>query len=621
MGDEKNFLIAIVLSVLVFVGWQYFFGLPAAQKEQARQETAQSDAAPSTTPSDRVPALPQTSTGTPAQAPERPVGPAAAPTAAPGPDRAAAPSETPRIAIDSPRLNGSLSLTGLRFDDLKLKDYHKTIDPGSPEIVLLSPNPAPDAYYADFGWLADGPSGIALPDANTQWQARQTGPLSPGSPIDFFWDNGQGLTFVTRVALDDDYMFTITQSVENHGAQTLALYPYAKIVRHGTPKVSGFFILHEGLLGVFDGTLKEVDYKDLTKDGPVDVGSTGGWLGITDKYWLTALVPDQSQAFKTTFSANGSEQTRYFQTDYYLTTPLSLAPGARIQTTNRLFAGAKKKAVIDKYAGKGGITRFDLAIDWGWLFFLTKPFFTILHAVGKVVGNFGIAILLVTVFIKLLFFPLANKSYVAMSKMKKLQPEMTKIRERFADDKVRQQQEMMELYKREKVNPMAGCLPVIIQIPVFFSLYKVLFITIEMRQAPFYGWIHDLSVRDPTSVFNLFGLIPWDPPNALMIGVWPLIMGLTMLIQQKLNPAPADPIQEKIFLFMPVFFTYLLARFPAGLVIYWAWNNTLSILQQYVIMRRMGVEVNLGQRLIPGMVRAMFGKADQSPADEPADKK
>ena len=612
MGDEKNFLVAIALSVIVFVAWQYFFGLPAMEEQQTRQEAALSETAPGSTPM-----APSSSQTGPSAPPGQQFGPSAA---LPGnvnePNRDSVIATAPRVTIDSTRLDGSISLKGLRFDDLKLKDYRETIAPDSAEIVLLSPSPASDAYYVDFGWLAGQGTNVALPDANTEWQTRRSGPLTPEAPAEFFWDNGQGQTFVTQVEMDDDYVFTVTQSVKNSGSQALTLYPYANIIRHDTPEVSGFFILHEGLLGVFGDTLEEVDYDDLVEDGAVKTRSTGGWLGITDKYWLTALLPDQSQAFESTFSANGTEENRFYQAYYVMTTPLTLAPGTQIQTTNRLFAGAKKKSIIDKYVEKLGITRFDLAIDWGWLFFLTKPFFSLLHWVGNAVGNFGIAILIVTVLIKMAFFPLANKSYTAMSKMKKLQPEMTKIRERFTEDKVRQQQEMMELYKREKVNPMAGCLPVVIQIPVFFALYKVLFVTIEMRHAPFYGWIRDLSAPDPTSMFNLFGLIPWDPPSALMIGIWPLIMGLTMFIQQKLNPAPTDPVQEKIFMLMPLFFTYLLASFPAGLVIYWAWNNTLSVLQQYVIMRRMGVEVNLGQRLIPEKVKALFRKADTNATDD-----
>ncbi len=617
MGDEKNFLVAIALSVFVFVTWQYFFGLPAVEEQQARQEVAQTETAEGTAPT--LPTSPQTGPSAP---PERQVGPTAAlPGMATEPSRDSVIATAPRIVIESPRLDGSISLTGLRFDDLKLKDYREAIEPDSKEIVLLSPSPAPGAYYVDFGWLADQSSGVALPDESTEWQASRSGPLTPTAPAEFFWDNGQGQTFVTLVELDDDYVFTVTQSVQNNGSQTLTLHPYANIVRHDTPEVSGFFILHEGMLGVFGDTLEEVDYDDLVEDGAVKTKSTGGWMGITDKYWLTALLPDQSQAFESTFSANRTEENRFYQAYYVLTTPFALAPGAKVKTTNRLFAGAKKKAIIDKYVEKLGIARFDLAIDWGWLFFLTKPFFSILHWVGDIVGNFGIAILIVTVLIKIVFFPLANKSYVAMSKMKKLQPEMTKIRERFTEDKVRQQQEMMELYKREKVNPMAGCLPIVIQIPVFFALYKVLFVTIEMRHAPFYGWIKDLSAADPTSMFNLFGLIPWDPPAVLMVGIWPLIMGLTMFIQQKMNPAPADPVQEKIFLFMPLFFTYLLASFPAGLVIYWAWNNALSVLQQYVIMRRMGVEVDIGQRLIPEKMKALFRKPGGSTVDDASDKK
>ncbi|HLB80104.1 MAG TPA: membrane protein insertase YidC, partial [Dongiaceae bacterium] len=395
-------------------------------------------------------------------------------------------------------------------------------------------------------------------------------------------------------ALDDNYLFTITQRVENGGTMPVTLFPYGLISRTGTPDVLGFFILHEGLIGVFDGTLEEVDYDDVRDAGVQEYAGAGGWLGITDKYWLVALVPDQGDQVSGRFAHTLRADTDVYQADFR-GDGVTLAPGASVEAGSRLFAGAKEVRLLDRYRDELGIPLFDRAVDFGWFYFLTKPIFYLLDYLNGLLGNFGVAILLLTIAIKGLFFPLANKSYKAMSRMKLLAPEMTKLRDRFKEDKPRLNQEMMALYKREKVNPAAGCLPIVIQIPVFFALYKVLFVTIEMRHAPFFGWIRDLSAQDPTSILNLFGLAPWGIPDLgplqlLSIGVWPIIMGVTMFLQQKLNPAPPDPIQARIFMMLPIVFTFMLAQFPAGLVIYWAWNNVLSIAQQWVIMRRMGVK-------------------------------
>jgi YidC/Oxa1 family membrane protein insertase len=430
---------------------------------------------------------------------------------------------------------------------------------------------------------------VPVPGPTTRWTANNDS-LTQEQPVTLTWDNGEGLIFKRTFAVDEHYMFTMRQSVESKRDEAVSLMPYGLITRFGTPPTSGFFILYEGPLGVFNGTLEEVSYKDLQEKGVITHHTTGGWIGITDKYWLSALAPDQEQPITARFVFQRAAGTNQYQVDY-VGAQQSLVPGGVIESETRLFAGAKVVTLIDRYEAKYGIKRFDLAIDWGWFYFLTRPVFYALNWLHGLVGNFGIAILLLTVAIKLVFFPLANKSYKAMSQMRKLQPEMQKLRERFADDKMRLNQEMMALYKREKVNPASGCLPIIIQIPVFFALYKVLFVTIEMRHAPFYGWIRDLSAPDPTSVFNAFGLIPWSPPEFLMIGAWPLIMGVTMWMQQKLNPQPPDPIQAKLFMILPVVFTFMLAHFPAGLVIYWTWNNLLSILQQWVIMKRMGVKI------------------------------
>jgi YidC/Oxa1 family membrane protein insertase len=583
MTDNRNMILAIVLSLAILLGFEHLYGL-LYPKPSPDPGGPQSNVAATTPAKDR-----------PAGAPPAP---AAAPTPAPG---IAAPSgtaatrartleETPRVRISTPRLHGSISLVGGRLDDLTLADYRETIDAKSAEITLLAPRGGPDPYYAEVGW-SDAGAGVGLPGPDTLWTA-DGDILTPDRPVTLTWDNGKGLTFARTFAVDRDYMFTVSQSVENRSEQSFVLYPYALVARHGTPQVSGFYILHEGPLGVFDGTLKEFDYSELQEaaGGTVKLSSTGGWIGITDKYWLTALVPDQREKLDWRFVHHRASNQDVYQVDL-LGAGLSLPAGGSLSWQGRLFAGAKEVQLLDGYREAVGVTNFDRAIDFGWFYFLTKPIFYFLIYIQQFVGNFGVSILILTVVIKLIFFPLANKSYKAMTQMRKLGPEITKLRERFPDDKARMNQEMMALYKREKVNPASGCLPIVIQIPVFFALYKVLFVTIEMRQAPFFGWIRDLSVPDPTSVFNLFGLIPWQPPDFLLIGIWPLIMGVTMYLQQKLNPQPPDPMQARIFMMLPLVFTIMLAHFPAGLVIYWTWNNILSIGQQWVIMRRAGVKI------------------------------
>ena len=417
--------------------------------------------------------------------------------------------------------------------------------------------------------------------------------LSPFSPVTLVHDNGAGVIFKRTITIDENYMFSIKQSVENKTGSPITLYPYGLISRHELPKTEGFYILHEGLIGVLgeDG-LVEVDYEDILEEKSKTFKGTEGWLGITDKYWAAAIIPASGSSYEAHFSGRENGKTSKFQADYLLGA-VTIAAGGTGEVKGNLFAGAKKVDLIDQYAEKHNIRQFDLMIDWGWFYFITKPMFHALNYFFGLMGNFGFAILAVTVIIKLLFFPLASKSYESMSKMKKLQPDMIKIRERYADDKVKQQQEMMALYKKGGANPLSGCLPVIIQIPVFFALYKVLFVTLEMRHAPFIGWIHDLSAPDPTSIFNLFGLLPFSVPTYMAIGVWPLLMGITMWIQMRLNPQQGDPTQQMIFNWMPVVFTFLLASFPAGLVIYWAWNNTLSVLQQWWIMEKNGVKVDL----------------------------
>jgi len=502
-----------------------------------------------------------------------------------GLDRGAALATDARIVIDSSRVRGSVRLKGGRLDDIALKTYRETTDPSSAEIVLFQPSGTALPYYAEFGWVVGaGDVAMAVPNADTLWQA-DGATLTPEKPLVLRWKNDQGLEFTRQIALDDTYLFTITDSVRNVAAASLTLYPYGLVSRTGTPETQGFFILHEGLLGVFDQTLEELDYDDLQETPDMARNSQGGWIGITDKYWLAALIPDQGVENHYRFTHRLATGRDKYQVDFR-GGALALPAGGRIEAVTRLFIGAKEVRLLDGYGENLNIPLFDRAVDFGWFYFLTKPIFYLLDYMNQLIGNFGLAILALTVLIKLVFFPLANKSYRSMSKMKLLQPKVVELRARLKDDRPRMNQEMMELYKREKINPLAGCLPVLIQLPVFFSLYKVLFVTIEMRHAPFYGWIRDLSAPDPTSLFNLFGLIPWTPPDFLHLGIWPILMGITMWAQFKLNPPPADPIQAKLFQFMPLVFTFLLANFPAGLVIYWAWNNVLSIAQQWVILRK-----------------------------------
>jgi YidC/Oxa1 family membrane protein insertase len=584
MSENRNFLLAAVLSMAVLLGWQYFFIEPQVEAERAVQ--AERSATQEALADSVVPQVLESRPNSPGDL----VGEGSLLTGLP---RDLALSQSERVQIDTALLAGSISLTGARIDDLQLHTYHETVDPTSPEIILFSPANSLSPYFAEFGWTAPAAAGLKLPTRDTVWTAPAGASLSANSSVTFTYDNGEGLVFNRTVTIDENYMFTVEQAVVNNTGAPVTLYPYGLVSRTGTPEIEGFFILHEGLIGMLgEEGLVEIDYDDILDDREVKYTANEGWLGITDKYWATVLIPEQGSAFDARFSEGPNPRKNVYQTDYLGTDGLTAAPGATLNHTARLYAGAKLVDMIDGYEADG-VFRFELLIDWGWFYFLTKPLFIGLDYVYGIVGNFGIAILIVTVIIKLFFFPLANRSYEAMSKMKKLQPNMEKLREQYADDKMEQQKQIMELYKKEKVNPLAGCLPVVIQIPVFFALYKVLFVTIEMRHAPFYGWIQDLSAPDPTTLFNLFGLIPWDPPSLLMVGVWPLLMGITMFVQQRMNPAPADPTQQMIFTWMPVFFVFILASFPAGLVIYWAWNNLLSVLQQGVIMRRQGVPIEL----------------------------
>ena len=605
MTDQKNMFVAIALSIMILLGWQLLYEKPKLEKQQAlieqqrledearlKQGGGQIPGPQSPDAAGATPPATQPIAGQPGLGPNLGAAGLAQGTASEAANRKAALSKTARVKISSQRLSGSISLQGGRIDDLVLNEYREELDPESPNLVLLRPTQGENPYYAEFGWLG---TDVKVPDANSVWRANGS-TLSPKSPVTLSWDNGKGLIFEQTFALDDAYMIQISQRIRNQTVSPVTLTPYGLVSRTGTPDILGFYILHEGLIGVLNETLKEIDYDDLRDDGPQEFTNKGGWLGITDKYWLVALIPDQNESIKARFIAGKRGSIDLYQTDY-ISQPRSIPAGGAVTISNRLFAGAKEVKILDRYEEELGIPLFDKAVDFGWFYFLTKPIFYALDWLNTQLGNFGLAILALTVAFKILFFPLANKSYVSMSKMKLLQPKLVELKERFGEDRQRLNQEMMALYKKEGANPAAGCLPIIIQIPVFFSLYKVLFVNIEMRQAPFYGWIHDLSAPDPLGLLTAFGLFAWDVPqslNIVNIGIWPLFMGITMFLQQKLNPAPTDPIQAKVFMFMPIVFTFLLAQFPAGLVIYWAWNNVLSISQQYVIMRRTGVKIGGG---------------------------
>ena len=518
MTDNKNTILAIVLSALVLLGWQYFFAVP---QEKARQEQLQAQQQKQNVPTPDQPkqAQPQAQSQVPGQA--------SAPSSAAPMDRRAALANSPRVPIATDTLQGTIALKGGRIDDLALVKFRETVDPKSPPIVLLSPSGTTDPFYTEFGWTGSTGANVKLPTSETVWRQQGAGALSVNHPITLTYDNGEGLEFRRTISVDDKYLFTIKDDVTNKGGSPVTLFPYALISRHGTPQTAGYYVLHEGLIGVLgESGLQEFTYKNIEDKKSVNFDVTNGWLGITDKYWAATLLPDTTARLKARFSTSMLGTIRTFQTDYLLDAQ-TIAPGATASVNGRLFAGAKEVSIVGinfPFVGIGGynkelgLNHFDLLIDWGWFYFITKPMFLAMDFFFRLFGNFGLAILMVTVLVKIIFFPLANKSYASMAKMKAVQPQMMALRERYANDKAKQQQELMELYKREKINPLAGCLPIAIQIPVFFSLYKVLFVTIEMRHAPFFGWIHDLSAQDPTNVFNLFGLIPVDPTVLPLIG-------------------------------------------------------------------------------------------------------
>ena len=583
--NNKNVILAFTLAALVLFAWEIFVAQPQMKAEQARQAAL-------TKQEKKQPGL------------------ATSPAAVPGMSGTAAHMTRDaalkvggaRVAIDTPMLDGSILLRGAKLDDLRLKKYHETIDPRSPEIVLLAPKSTDYPYYAQFGWIGGGTSGKqAMPDDQSVWEQQGAGALMPGHPVTLSWDNGQGLVFTRVISIDDKYMFSVVDSVANKSGQTATLYPFASVARQGVPPEQGSFVLHLGFIGVAGGSEIDGKYDDFKDAGtpPKTFSSTGGWVGITDKYWMAAVIPPQGETYNGEYLASNVGSSKAYQSDYRLGAR-NIAAGASASVTHHLFAGAKVVDILRDYQHTQGIAAFDKAVDWGWFWFITQPLFWLLDVFYKYFGNFGLAILGLTVVVKLLFFPLANSSFKSMGKMKKVQPEMERLKKHHTDNPQALQQAMMELYKREKVNPLSTCLPILIQIPVFFSLYKVLYVTIEMRHAPFFGWVHDLSAADPTSILNLFGLIPFDPhawlPSflaMLSIGIWPILYGMTQFVQTKLNPAPTDPVQAKMFTFMPLIFTFMFATFPAGLVIYYTWNNLLTITQQWIIMRQQGVEIHL----------------------------
>ena len=556
--DTKNIIAAISLSAAVIILYTLFF--QPTQKEINNQISDSENIVSNNSEAPSLELIEQT----------------------PKINREDAINSSKRIKFENNNILGSISLEGAVIDDLRFKKYKTELN-GDENIVLLNPRDVENGYIVETGWASNSKN-IDLPNYNTIWNIKGNTVLTPTSPITLSWTSNQNITFIKKISIDDQFLFTIKQSVKNSTNSKYNFYTYGQIIRNKAPEITNFYILHEGLLGVFDDNLIEEDYDDI-QEKKYSVTANSGWLGITDKYWITSLIPQEGNQFKADFDYKNK-----FRANFIETNGKEALPSSTISNEIKIIIAAKEVDVVDGYAEELNISKFDLAIDWGFLYFLTKPIFLISDYFFKLTGNYGIAIILITVCIRILFFPLANYSFRSMAKMKVLQPEMTRLKEVHKEDKMKLQQEMMALYKREKVNPVSGCLPVLIQIPFFFAIYKMLFVTIEMRHQPFFGWIKDLSERDPTSIFNLFGLIPWDPPSFLIIGVWPILMGVSMFVQQKLNPAPPDPIQAKIFMFFPLFLTIILAPFPSGLVVYWTINNILTMAQQVVIMKRTTVK-------------------------------
>ncbi len=561
--ENRNVIIAVLLSTAILVGWSMFF----ENTEEAQKK--------------RLELQGKTETQTNIQRPETPQSTKA--TSAKTISRGDALKESDRVLIENNNLSGSISLRGALIDDIILKNYRETIDKNSKPIILLSPKKSDEGYFVESGW-ATAKSDIKVPDNNSVWQIKEGKKLTPNSPVTLEWNNREGIIFSKKIELDNKYLFKITETIKNDKNKAIELFHYSQITKNTKPTTENFYILHEGLIGVVDKNLKEETYSTIEKEKKTYSGKSG-WFGITDKYWMSAIIPESGKSFKGEYSYANS-----YKANFIISEPTIANPQKSVSNTLKIFIGAKEVYPIDDYTDKEKIDRFDLSIDWGWFYFITKPLFFVIDYIFKIVGNFGVAIIILTIIVRILFFPLNNYSFKSMAKMKVLQPEMLRIKELYKDDVKRTQQEMMALYKREKVNPLSGCLPILIQIPIFFAVYKMLFVTLEMRHAPFFGWIKDLSAADPTTIFNLFGLIPWNPPSFLMIGVWPILMGITMYLQQKLNPTPPDPIQAKIFAFFPLILTIMLATFPSGLVVYWTVSNVLTMAQQYYIMKKTTVK-------------------------------
>ena len=557
--DSKNVIAAISLSAAVIILYSLFFAPPPGEIQQKQNK----DKVEKVLDSSDAPNIDQNENFTKI-------------------NRKEALLENDRIQFENNSIIGSISLKGAAIDDLTFKEYNVELN-GSEKVILLNPRNVDNGYLVESGFVTTNKN-IDIPNSSTIWKVSGNKKLTNKNPIKLTWSNSQGISFEKHISLDDQFLFTIKEKIINSSNKTYNFYSYGQIIRNKIPEISGFYILHEGLIATLDDELIEEDYDDIQENKFTRIAQKG-WLGIGDKFWITSIIPPRDDEFKTTFDYKNK-----FRANYISTKGKEVGANQSLQEEIQIIIAAKRVNVIDGYAESLKINKFDLTIDWGFMYFITKPLFFALDYFFKLLGNYGLAIIAITICIRLAFFPLANFSFRSMAKMKILQPEMARIKELHKDDKMKLQQEMMALYKKEKVNPMSGCLPILVQIPVFFALYKVLFVTIEMRHMPFYGWIHDLSERDPTSIFNLFGLVPWDPPSFLMIGIWPILMGLSMFVQQKLNPAPPDPIQAKIFMFFPLFLTIILAPFPAGLVIYWTVNNILTMAQQVFIMKKPSVK-------------------------------
>jgi YidC/Oxa1 family membrane protein insertase len=582
MQNNKNILLATVLSAMILLSWTWFYEKPKMEKQELQRKIL-AEQKPQV---EMVKAIENKGSIASAISTTKP---AEAAVTLKNRDEILAQSAESRIDIESENLHGSISLKGARFDDLTLAKYFTTIDKKE-EVTLLAPAESRERYFADFGWISSE-KGLELPQPTTIWKSDNK-KLTPQNPVTLSWKNKNNIEFLIHITLDENFMFGVSQSVKNNSGFEISIASYGRINRVLNNAQKPVYILHEGPIGVFSDVLHESSYKDITKEKRQEFTSEkGGWLGITDKYWLSSILPDKGLKYSASFNHELTNQNNFYNSEF-VGQEFKVPSGETLKFDHHLFAGAKKVKLLDQYAKEYDAKLFDRAVDFGWFYFLTKPFFFIISFLSEILGNFGLAILAMTVLVKLALFPMANKSYLAIGKIKKLQPKIEAIRTRFKDDRMAMNRETMELYKREKVNPASGCLPILIQIPIFFSLYKVLYVTLDMRQAAFYGWIHDLSAPDPTSIFNLFGLLPFSTSAAFTIGLWPILMGLTMIVQQKLSPASSDPTQTKVLKFMPYVLTFVLAAFPAGLLIYWTWSNTLSILQQWFISTKLNKEKN-----------------------------